>query len=165
MLGAALAGTLLWLAVTMIWETPAALEAYGFLLAIGGVVVWLTNRTTRQRDSQQNRLAVAVVWIALSLLMLALLPGFSYLFLWPALALGFAANLQSSSRKRLLGFAVTAAVTALLLVPAIDFFWQFGQSRPGNPDSSIPAVAVGAFLLVALAGAALRSVWWRPDEP
>jgi hypothetical protein len=59
-------------------------------------------------------------------------------------------------------FVLTTAITVPLLVPAIEFFWQFGQPRPGNPDSSLPAVAAVAFLLVALAGAALRSVWWRP---
>jgi hypothetical protein len=162
-IGASLLGTVLWIAVATIRDTPSVLEAYGLLLLIGGVVVWVANRSTGRRDPQQNRVAAALAWILLSLPMLALLPGTSYLFVWPALALGIAAGLQSSSRLRLLGFAVTAAATCLLLVPAIEFFWQFGQPRPGNPDSSIPAVAVVAFVLIALVGAALRSVWWRPE--
>ena len=164
-LGAAFVGTLLWIAVTVVRETPSALEAYVFLLGIGGAVTWQTNRRARHRDPQQNRAGVALVWILLSLLLVALLPGTSYLFVWPALVLGIAVNLQATSRMRLLGFTVTAAAAGILLVPAVDFFWQFGQPRPGNPDSSLPAVAAIAFLLVALAGAALRSVWWRPGEP
>ncbi len=163
-IGASLIGTLLWILTTMVRDTPVAIESYGYLFLIGGVVVWLASRFARNRDPLQNRIAVGLTWVLLGLLTVATLPGTSYLFVWPALALGIAANLQSNSRKRMLGFAVTAAATALLLVPAVEFFWQSGQPRPGNPDSSIPAVAAVAFWLVALAGTALRSVWWQPAE-
>jgi hypothetical protein len=163
-IGASLVGAVLWVVITVVRDTPSVLEAYGFLLIIGGVVVWLTDRTLAARDAQHTRAPIALVWVLLGVLSIALLPGTSYLFVWPALALAIAANLQSSSRRRLVGFIATTAATALLLVPAVEFFWQFSQPRPGNPDSSFPAVAVVAFLLVALAGAALRSVWWRPYE-
>lgn len=162
--GASLVGTLLWLAVTSIRTTPSALEGYGFLLLIGGSVVWLTNRNSDRLDPHQNRAAVAIVWLLLSLLTLVLLPATSYLFVWPALAVAIAANLQLTTRGRAIGFVGATAALALLLVPAIEFFWQSGQPRLGNPDSSIPAVAVGAFVLIALAGAALRSVWWRAER-
>lgn len=162
-IGASLVGTLLWVVVTMVRDTPSVLEAYGFLLIIGGVVAWLTNRTLKGRDAQHSRDPITLVWILFGVLTIALLPGASYLFVWPALALATAANLQSSSRQRLVGFVATAAATLLLLVPAVEFFWQFGQPRPGNPDSSVPAIVVVAFLLLALVGAALRSVWWRPE--
>lgn len=160
---ASLVATLLWVVVTMVWETPSVLEAYGLLLIIGGVAIWLATRAAGRLEPGYHRAAVALVWILLCLLTLALLPGSSYLFAWPALALGIAANLQESSRNRLLGFALVAAFALPLLTPAVDFFFQFGQPRRGNPDSSIPAVAAVAFLLIALAGSLLRSVWWRPE--
>ncbi len=161
-IGASLGGALLWVVVTMVRDTPTTLESYGYLLIIGGLVVWLANRAAGQGDPQERRAAATLVWIFLSLLTVGVLPGTSYLFVWPALTLGVAVNLQSNSAQRLIGFIVTAAAIGTLLVPGVEFFWQSGQPRPGNPDSSIPAVAVVALLLIALAGAALRSVWWQP---
>ena len=161
-IAASIVGTLLWIAITIVRETPTVLEAYGYLAIVGGIVIWLTNRATRRFEPQGTGAAAALVWLLLGLLTVAALPGTSYLFVWPVLGLGIALNLQSNSRTRLVAFVLTTAITVPLLVPAIEFFWQFGQPRPGNPDSSLPAVAAVAFLLVALAGAALRSVWWRP---
>jgi len=46
---------------------------------------------------------------------------------------------------------LTVGVAVVVLIPAIDTYFQFAQPRPGNPDSEIlPMVAVPA-LLVAFA--------------
>ncbi len=106
----------------------------------------------------------------LSLLTALFVPGVSYLFIWPAIAAGLAANWRTVSPGPLASFrfAVVAAPTVMLMTPAVEFFFQFGQPRPGNPDSSIPAIAGMAVLLVALVGGLLRGVWrqgLRSAEP
>jgi hypothetical protein len=45
---------------------------------------------------------------------------------------------------------VVGSITLVLLIPAIDTFYQLAQPRPGNPDSQIPAVVVIPALLIAM---------------
>jgi len=52
----------------------------------------------------------------------------------------------------------------VLATPAVEFFFQMGQPRPGNLDSSIPAAASVAFLLAALAAGLLLEVWEGQSE-
>lgn len=86
----------------------------------------------------------------------AIAPGFSYLFVWPALA-GALVLLWTSwtaDRSRqgpaLAGFALVAGTTLILLIPPIDTFYQLAQPRPGNPDSEILHLIALPIVLVVL---------------
>jgi len=91
-------------------------------------------------------------------------PGFGPLFTLPALAAAVACNWHTRPTDwgAVLRFALVAAPTVVLLIPAIDFFFQFGQPRPGNPDSGMPSVAAVAFLLAVLGGGLMVSTWRGP---
>lgn len=165
-LAATLIATFVWLLVTAIRSTPSVLESYlYFFVAFGlgaSLTLWLSSRVSMKR-----RMAVPgflLVWIALALLTAMAAPGFSPLFTLPALAGAIAYNWHTRPMDwgAVLRFALVAAPTVLLLIPAIDFFFQFGQPRPGNPDSSIPSVAAVAFLLAVLGGGLMVSTWRGP---
>ena len=165
---ATLVATMVWLLIVAIRPTPSVLEAYAyFVVSFGtgaGFVYWLNNRapiTGRMRGP-----GFLVLWVALGLLTGFAAPGLSPLFALPALAGAIAYNWRTRWEDwgAVVRFAFVAAPTAVLLAPAIDFFFQFGQPRPGNPDSSIPSVAAVAFLLAILAGGLLLSVW-RESPP
>lgn len=104
------------------------------------------------------------LWTLLALVTAFALPGFSYLFVWPALAGAVAILWRPLDHASAVGrFAVVAAPTLLLMTPAVDALWQFAQPRPGNPDSQMTAAAVVPLLLGALAVAYLSGGWHRPD--
>ena len=44
----------------------------------------------------------------------------------------------------------------VVLIPAIDFFYQFAQPRPGNLDSQILATIAVPVMLIALAAQLLK---------
>jgi hypothetical protein len=91
--------------------------------------------------------------------------GFSYLFLWPTFAAAAALLLPDHSTvQQHLRFALVAAVTLLLLVPAVDVFLQLAHPRPGNPGSSIPAAIIIPVSLSLLAIRLLRAFWPMRDE-
>ena len=102
-----------------------------------------------------------LVWVGLGLLTAFVAPGFSPLFTLPALAAVIAMHWRpgDSDVASLLRFGLVAVPTVVLLVPAVDFFFQMGQSRPGNPDSSFPSVAGIGFLLALLAAGLIWTAW------
>ena len=160
---ATVVATLVWLLIVAIRSTPSVLEAYAyFILSFGigaSVAFWLNNRAPIKRHMTGP--TFLVLWVALGLLTAFAAAGLSPLFTLPALAGAIAYNWHTGREGwgAILRFTVVAAPTVVLLTPAIDFFFQFGQPRPGNPDSSIPSVAAVAFLLAVLAGGLLMSVW------
>jgi hypothetical protein len=162
-LAATFGATFAWLLITSLRSTPSVLEGYLYLLCLLGVGaalgVWLNGLLSGTRSADPFGFVFA--WVVLGLLTALTVPGFSYLFTLPALAGAVALNWDPGSGNRLAGirFALVAAPTVVLLTPAVDFFFQLGQPRPGNPDSSIPATASVALLLAFLAGGLLASVW------
>jgi hypothetical protein len=97
--------------------------------------------------------AAILVWWVLALLTAITVPGMSYLFALPALtgALALWVGHGTDNRSLLPGAAiVTMGTAAVVLVPAIDTFFQFAQPRPGNPDSEILATIAVPVLLIAL---------------
>lgn len=73
-------------------------------------------------------------------------PGIGCLFVWPALLWALLAWWPRSGRWGEMG---AAAITLVLLVPAIDVFFQMAQPRPGNPNSQLlPAIVVPVILMV-----------------
>ncbi len=165
-LAATFGATLTWLLVTSLRSTPSVFEGYLYLLCLLGcgaaLGMWLSGRMSDKRSAHPFGFVLA--WVLLGLLTAFAAPGFSYLFTLPALAAAIALNWDPGSSNTLGGirFALVAAPTVILLTPAVDFFFQLGQPRPGNPDSSIPATAAVALLLAFLAGGLLVDVWRNP---
>jgi hypothetical protein len=165
-LAATLIATLVWLLVTAISSTPSVPESYlYFYVAFGlgaSLTLWLSRRVPIKRGMAGP--GFLLVWIALALLTAIAAPGFSPLFTLPALAGAVAYNWHTRPTDwgAVLRFALVAAPTVVLLIPAVDFYFQFGQPRPGNPDSSVPSVAAVAFLLAFLGGGLLLTVWRSP---
>jgi hypothetical protein len=52
----------------------------------------------------------------------------------------------------------------VVLVPPIDFFLQFAQPRPGNPDSQILFTISLSVFLIALKLELARVFWSQPSE-
>jgi hypothetical protein len=74
---------------------------------------------------------------------------------------------QSASRWcQFAGFMMVTCTALVLVVPAIDFFYQFAQPRPGNPDSQILSVIAIPVVLIAMIFELLRIFWANPvKEP
>ena len=91
--------------------------------------------------------------------------GFSYLFLWPTLAVAAALYLPHKKYwQALTRFGVVAFVTIVVLTPAVDIFLQFANPRPGNPDSDLaPAIFLPVGL--ALLAIGLLQRYWPRSQP
>ena len=92
------------------------------------------------------------------------LPGTNYLFVWPALTASMvlvilSVGLLDSPWWRLLSLTVVAAPVIVLMVPAVDMFFQMAMPRPGNTDSEIVFVVGGAALVGYLAIALIAATW------
>jgi hypothetical protein len=105
------------------------------------------------------------LWTLLAVVTAATLPGFSYLFGWPALA-GVGGLLWRPCRRAsaILRFSLIAAATLVLMAPAVDVFFSLAQPRPGNPDSEVTAVMIVPLVLVVLVASLLTSGWQHPDR-
>jgi len=55
-----------------------------------------------------------------------------------------------------------AATTLVLLLPAVDTFYQFAQPRPGSPDSEIFAMIAIPVVLLSLVVGLIQAFWWLP---
>lgn len=168
-LAGTVAGTLVWIAVTVVRPMPTVPESYLSLLGVvglgSGFAFWL-NRATPARW-RVDGYGIVLVWVCLGLLTAFVTPGFSPLFTLPALAATIAINWHTGAGDvvSLMRFGLVAVPTVVLLVPAVDFFFQMGQSRPGNPDSSIPAVAGVGLLLALLAVGLVWTAWATSTRP
>ena len=165
-LAATLASTLVWILITVLRPTPTVPESYVYLAGVCAVGVILAYRLDRRAPPgrRAGRYGFVLVWICLGLLTALVAPGFSALFTLPALLGAVAMNWDAGDQtgSALIRFGMVAVPTVVLLVPAVDFFFQMGQPRPGNPDSSIPSVAGVGFLLVMLAWGLVWTVWMSP---
>ena len=138
-------------------DTMGITESYGYLAGLlllavgtGTVITRLVNRRTGFRPDVAGRVAT---WLVLALLIGLAAPGIGYLFAWPALigALTLVTTSPETGRRlQLVGFALVSGITLVLLVPAIDTFYQLAQPRPGNTDSQILFVIVIPALLMSM---------------
>lgn len=160
-----LATTGVWLLVTAVRSSPSVGESYLYLLCVVGAGALAVARLNPEPSASAERRpgGFSVIWVLLSLVTSFSVPGFSYLFVWPALAAALAHTgpMKVPGRAATPRFALVVGPTVILLVPAVEFFFQFGQPRPGNPDSSVPSVAAIAFLLAALASGLIREFFNR----
>lgn len=119
-----LAVTLVLLAAPPSLATPGWRGAVAVAMTLAAVAaaagVWLLLR--RRNDARPVHFGALVVWSALALLTVAVAPGASFLFLWPAMA-GAAYLLADSAGTsrwpRLLLEAVVVVVALTLMVPAL----------------------------------------------
>ena len=140
-----------------------------FLALAVGVAGAVARLARRGIPEGADALGVLLVWWGLSLFSAACAPGMSYLFVWPALAGGLVLfsrpALGSKPSLQFVGWALAAGIAVVLLVPAVDIFYQLAQPRPGNPDSqALPFVAVPVVLLT-LVVEFLRSFRVRRRSP
>lgn len=160
-LGAAILGAIVWMLIVAIRPTLGQVEGYFYFACIvagaGGGMIWLGSR---MRPLPPRRYAPIVMWLALTVLTAFLGVGFSYLFVWPALAgaiaLWWAVDGEAQSTIR---FAIVCAPALVLTIPAIDVFLQFAFPRPGNADSSMPVIALVPLFLALLVAGFLRAFW------
>ncbi len=158
-----LAQTLLWILIVSVRSTPSVTESYAYLVGLVGcgAAAWAWLRPAWSPRAEGHRGGFVATWVVLGLLTAVIAPGFSYLFVWPALAAAAAVNWTPRSHSYMgsIRFAAVAGPAVILMIPAIEFFFQFGQPRPGNPDSSLPVVAGVAFLLAFLVSGLLGEIW------
>ncbi len=159
-------GGVAWLGITAIATTPGIAESYLYLIALVALVylisVLMGRRTRRRRGAALDPLGVGIAWWLLAV-STAVLPGVGYLFACPALALAVSLEMgwvpSAVEGKRLAGFVLVTGTVLVLLVPAIDIFYQFAQPRPGNLDSQLLWMIVVPLWLTSLAVTSLRTMW------
>ncbi len=169
MLAVAIVTALVWGIVAGLRPSMDVLESYVYLISLilltGGAwsIVWW--RRTRICLPDNLVAGTAIVWLVFSALTSVWLPGTSYLFVWTALAASVELMTRGIQLKRNwlrpVGLALVATPMLVLMVPAVDLFFQMSMPRPGNTDSEITAVVGGATLLGFLVIALLVGVWKR----
>lgn len=145
-------------------NTMGLTESYLYLAGLLVMTVGIgavTARIGQGRNAWEPEPAgVVTVWWALAVLTGLTAPGIGYLFLWPALAGALALLWQSRSTSRwgqVACLGLVAGTTLVLLIPAIDIFYQLAQPRPGNLDSQILSVIFIPALLLSLVVELLRA--------
>jgi hypothetical protein len=164
------ATTVVWIGLVNLRPDMGVAEGYVYLLALVGMtgVGWCLARrrsATRGGDAVGGLL---IVWLVFALLAGSFLPAFGYLFVWPAIAAGIAEMVTARSRSyavRLAAVVIVALPTLVVLVPAVDIFFQFASPRPGNPGSEMPVTIVVPMLLAFLAIGLIATSVSEPVEP
>jgi hypothetical protein len=146
-----------WWALTSIRITPGIWESYlylALLVVLAAVVLsFVGGALAGPFGDAELATGIVAVWVVLGVVTTIVLPGFSYLFIWPALGGVVALAGSSSGRLRDWLWLVVAAPAVVLVIPALDAFFQMAQPRPGNPDSSLTVtVTLVGFLAALLIG-------------
>jgi len=186
---ATVAASAVWRLLVAVRQQPGLLESYSYLFGLIALAVGLFLVILKLFEYRVRHIDVAagtvIVWAGLGLATGLWLPGASYLFIWPALigvlALSLDRHRQDPARTSTVWVGVLIALavpTLILFTPAVDFFFQMAQSRPGNPDSQVTElVAVSIFLSVLVAalvsaGAYPQRTWttqrasdWHANDP
>lgn len=166
----AIVTTLIWLVVSGLRPSMGVFESYVYLVLLvllsGGA--WTLLQRRRRRAGAPNDLfaGTVMVWLLFAFLTSVWLPGTSYLFVWTVLAASVALLLRISkwrdqSWTQFACLALVATPALVLMVPAIDMFFQMSMPRPGNTDSELTALVGGATLLAFLVVALVHGVWQR----
>jgi len=164
LLVAVVVSTVVWSFLVRVRPSPTVGESYAYLfglLALGfflGAGLW---RLAGRRWTGLDEAGVVLFWVVLAILSSILLRGASYLFVWPAL--GGAIALIASAAIRSGGWrwvppVLAAGPALILLVPAIDTFFQLSLPRPGNPDSELVEVISVVMFLAGLVVALVTSI-------
>ena len=164
--GVLVLATMAWIVITGIRSTLGLVEGYVYcagLVAVAAVGIWTANRRFRPDASRGGGTLIALMVLALVTSLVA--QGFSYLFVWPALAVAAALFVPSRHDwQRMLRFGLVSLVTMVMLTPAADVFLQFAHPRPGNPDSDLAPAALIPIGLGLLVIGVLRHFWPDAEE-
>jgi hypothetical protein len=158
LLVAVLVATLLWKALTGLRRSPGVVESYlylgGLLALCGGIGLATFRRARRPGTDRDTAGGIVLVWVVMAVATAWLLPRASYLFVWPAIAGSLALMVVPlSSYRRIAALALVSIPSTVLVLPAIETFFQMAMPRPGNPDSEIvETIAVSLLLAVLTAG-------------
>jgi hypothetical protein len=88
-----------------------------------------------------------------------------YLFAWPALVGSLVLVFPPAQGWTRLGsLGILGLPTLVLLVPAIDTFFQMALPRPGNLDSEMVEVIAVVILLAALSAALIAACHQRSSK-
>lgn len=169
------APTVTWLLLTGVRSSPGVAESYIYLfglIGIGSMVGGAAWRLAERRWARvELRVSVLLLWAIFALVSNAFTPGIGYLFVWPVLVSSVAfAWMEAGVPRgwRHVPLILVAVPSLILVVPAIDTFFQLALPRPGNPDSevveTVAVVVLLAVLVGALIGSAMRGHWLRPDQ-
>jgi hypothetical protein len=141
-----------WIGITAVRNTPGVIESYCYFVVVvlfSLAVAAAAIRPIEMRMSAADHAAGAASICWLSALATGFwMPGTSYLFVWPAIAVSLILGCKPTrSWVYVCGVAVVAAVAIVLLAPATDIFVQMAQPRPFNADSQLfPLMGVAAML-------------------
>ena len=164
------AGTLsfgIWSVVAVQRNRMGIPEGYAYLTVFIGLTVglhFLLARIGRRPfDLAAEALGILTAWWLFGLLLALTAPTMSYLFLWPA----FLGSLVVMGRRifpasagvQAIFSALVLAALLVLLVPAVDVFFQFAQPRPGNLDSQILFMIIVPVIMVALFTDLAHALW------
>jgi hypothetical protein len=172
MIGSAAAAVGVWTVLAGQRDMMGVAESYlylaGLLVLTAGIGIAAAWVTGRRIGEEPDATGVMIVWWALGLLTAIVAPGMSYVFVWPALAGGVTLlwwTLPAADRwwRPILSVPVVGT-TLVLLIPAVDTFYQFAQPRPGNPDSEILSMIAIPIVLLALVVELFRVFWVRPTK-
>lgn len=166
-LGALVVATVVWVGLVNLRSDMGVVEGYAYLAALVGLTggAWyLVERRSAINGSDAGG-GLLITWLVLAVVAGAFLPAFGYLLVWPAIAAGIGELLAARNRgfaSRLASVIVVALVTFVVLVPAVDTFFQLASPRPGNPDSDLTFTIVVPLFLSFLAVGLIAA---RVSEP
>ena len=153
-IAAALVVFLVWWALTAVRSTPRIWESFAYLAVLCVVATMVLSFVGGALAGSFSDIelgtGIVAVWVTLGAVTTFVLPGFSYLFIWPALGGVIALAGNSSGRYGGWLWLVVAAPAVVLAIPALDAFFQMAQPRPGNPDSDLTAAVTLVGFLAAL---------------
>ena len=171
MMAIAAVGVGVWTLLAGQRSTMGVAESYlylaGFLALTAGIEVAVARAIRRRMGAEPDATGVVVVWWVLGLITALVAPGMSYLFAWPALAgsvMLLWRTLGGGRRWQPILLVLVLCTALVLLVPAVDTFYQLAQPRPGNPDSQILSVIAIPLVLLALVVELFRVFWVHPTQ-
>jgi hypothetical protein len=161
---AAVAGTIVCMLLTTMRPSLHLIEGYAYFAVVLAIAAVAARQLTSRRGAERTT-GILFIWMVLAVITALALPGFSYLFGWPALiatvALVWAPRARSSA---LLRFTSVAVFTLLVMTPAVDYLLQFSHPRPGNTDSQITAAVLVPILLALLTIDLLTTGWHHRES-
>jgi hypothetical protein len=168
-LAAVVVATLAWKVLTSVRRSPGVLEGYLYLLALLALSagIWLTILRASSRRKTKVDMAGGIVlsWVILAVIASFWAPRMGYLFAWPALVGSLVLVFPPAQGWTRLGsLGLLGLPTLVLLVPAIDTFFQMALPRPGNLDSEMVEVIAVVIFLAALSAALIAACHQRSSN-
>ncbi len=162
--GTAIGAALVWRGVVALRPTPAIGESYLYLVLMALLAAAGFLRLCRRTDPSRVDLGYGTMaeWVLLAGVTGLWVQGAGYLFVWPAIAGAIAmwrAGVSSEVEPSSVRLTGVAAIAICLMLPAVDFFFQFAQPRPGNTDSEVLDLVGLPVALTLLVVMLLHSVW------